>query len=290
MAQYRALQGQQALQNSNTMIGPGGSIQEGPKLGPVPTAHSEVIPAAKEKQTATPAVQPASQLQAQPQPQPININQPVTNNTLPHPHNVPVQPPKPAVSSSQKAKGFLDNLFGTRQAQPKSSPQPTAALGQHDYNSPVVPLGKAAHELDYFAGLFDQLRKEGANEDFIQGMMKEAVDFNASFKPYTEGVKNFFSLDGGTDSTGLPMDRHNILPFMSNRHLGALGGVIGGKMLADSAGLDGASSYILPALGMLGGYNGLPRLMNHYKDAPGTGVHSVHPLVKAYNKQHRISL
>ena len=168
---------------------------------------------------------------------------------------------------------WIDSKFGANQPAPKTTP-----LARHDYNTPVQPV-KKSHDLDFFSGLFEELRKEGANEDFIQGMMKEAFDFS----PYVEGVKDFFKPQ-------LKSDRHNILPFLSNRHLGALGGLVGGKLLSDSAGLEGISGLALPALGALGGYNMLPRVMNNIKDAPGTGVNAVHPLAKAYNQKHPVTL
>lgn len=107
------------------------------------------------------------------------------------------------------------------------------------------------------AGFVDMLRKEGANEDFILGFLKEA-DVNAN---------------------DLPEDRHRILPFMNNQMTGALGGAMLGNLVSNEMDLDGVPGMILPMLGAYAGYSHLPSLMNNLKDPAGIGANATHPAV-----------
>ena len=152
---------------------------------------------------------------------------------------------------------------------------------------PIQPSKTASHE-DYeqiWQGVFDQLRKEGANEDFLMGMMKEAFDLNGFVQPIANAIKPvgdyLKGLSNPTDITGEPTNRHQIIPNVDNRLLGGILGAGGGLGLANLLGMDeGAGKFIFPAIGGLLGSGGLSSAMNHWKDQPGFGHNKV-PLLTA---------
>ena len=87
-----------------------------------------------------------------------------------------------------------------------------------------------------------------------------------------------------TDSTGLQQDRHRIVPFMSNRATGAIGGALLSMLIAREMGLTGAAGMVAPILGGIAGYNYLPEMMNKWKDPYGTGANQMNPFAAAYNR------
>jgi hypothetical protein len=171
---------------------------------------------------------------------------------------------------------------------PKPIPANTTSAPQ-----PVQPNKTASHE-DYeliWQGVFDQLRKEGANEDFLEGMMKEAFDLGGFVQPIAKAIKPagdyLKGLSSPTDITGELTNRHQIIPNVDNRLLGGILGAGGGLGLANLLGMDeGAGKFIFPAIGGLLGSGGLSSAMNHWKDQPGFGHNKVPLLTGAHNKLH----
>jgi len=171
---------------------------------------------------------------------------------------------------------------------PKPIPANTTSAPQ-----PVQPNKTASYE-DYeliWQGVFDQLRKEGANEDFLEGMMKEAFDLGGFVQPIAKAIKPvgdyLKELSSPTDITGELTNRHQIIPNVDNRLLGGILGAGGGLGLANLLGMDeGAGKFIFPAIGGLLGSGGLSSAMNHWKDQPGFGHNKVPLLTGAHNKAH----
>jgi hypothetical protein len=128
-----------------------------------------------------------------------------------------------------------------------------------------------------WAGFFEELAKQGANEDFILGMMKEAEESEDHSR-------------AALDSTGLPMDRHRIVPFMSNNLTGSMAGGLAGGAVSSELGLGSLGSMILPALGALAGHHYLPHLMNRWKDSEGTGLNRISPIAANYNSQQPLGV
>ena len=154
----------------------------------------------------------------------------------------------------------------------------------------------AADNALVWEGLLAQLVKEGANEDFIAGMLKEAESPEwlgkamASFGPAADKIKHLLGELNPEDSSGLHIDRNRIVPAMSNRLLGGLGGALAGGIAAHQLALDkGMGKYLMPLAGGLaaGGY--LPGFMNHWKDAHGEGLNSINSGVADFNKANPLS-
>ena len=83
-------------------------------------------------------------------------------------------------------------------------------------------------------------------------------------------------------------DRHQIIPGMGNQYLGAAGGALLSALMGGQMGLTGPASWLMPLLGGAAGYHYLPKLMNMWKDQPGTGTKSISPGAAAYNQQNPI--
>lgn len=81
-------------------------------------------------------------------------------------------------------------------------------------------------------------------------------------------------------------DRHQIIPGMGNQFLGAAGGALLSALLGGQMGLTGPASWLVPLLGGAAGYHYLPKLMNMWKDAPGTGVNSISPGAQIQNQKN----
>jgi hypothetical protein len=154
----------------------------------------------------------------------------------------------------------------------------------------------AADNALVWEGLLSQLIKEGANEDFIAGMLKEAESPEwlgkamSAFSPAADKIKHLLSELNPEDSSGLHIDRNRIVPAISNRLLGGLGGALAGGIAANSLNLDkGAGRYLMPLAGGLAGGAYLPELMNKWKDAHGTGLNSINSGVADFNKAHPLA-
>jgi hypothetical protein len=128
-------------------------------------------------------------------------------------------------------------------------------------NAYMTPkTGELNSRMYKLAGFIDMLEKEGANEDFILGFLKEAE------LTYTD----------------LPEDRHRILPFMNNQMTGAIGGAMLGNLVGNELDLDGVPGMLLPIMGAYAGYSHLPSLMNKFKDPAGQGANAIHPAVSNF--------
>jgi hypothetical protein len=105
-----------------------------------------------------------------------------------------------------------------------------------------------------------------------------------------KGVGNALGLGGQDkeklDSTGALEDRHRILPFMSNKGTGAIGGALLAMLIANHMGYQGPMSWMIPILGGVAGYNYLPQMMNKWKDPYGVGENSISPLAAKQNQQY----
>lgn len=191
----------------------------------------------------------------------------------------PAAPAQPIKNNPQELLRQDDKYAASRATQPA----PSAELVQQS----IQPNKTASHE-DYeqvWQGVFDQLRKEGANEDFLLGMMKEAFDLNGFVQPIAKAIKPvgdyLKGLSSPTDITGELTNRHQIIPNVDNRLLGGILGAGGGLGLANLLGMnEGAGKLIFPALGGFLGSGGLSSAMNHWKDQPGFGHNKV-PLLTA---------
>lgn len=179
-------------------------------------------------------------------------------------------------------------------AQPANQPRPPGPPGP----APLRTVKQGSLAPDYasvWTGLLEQLVKEGANEDFIAGMCKEAEGSDLlargmrAFQPALDKVKQL-ALDFASpiDDSGLAMDRHRIVPFLSNRILGGLGGAAAGAAAANELGFDGVGKYLLPAIGGVAGGTHLPNVMNRWKDVYGVGLNKIHPGVADFNMAHPI--
>jgi len=149
-----------------------------------------------------------------------------------------------------------------------AKPKPIAPANPQAATVPqVLPKQGSSHSPEIWAGIFEELKKQGANEDFIAGMMKEAEDLSQP----------------ELDRYGLNADRHRVVPFMPNKLTGAMAGGLAGGVMSNELGLDGLSSYILPVLGAFAGNHYLPHLMNRWKDPEGTGHNSINPMAAHFN-------
>lgn len=90
------------------------------------------------------------------------------------------------------------------------------------------------------------------------------------------------------DDAGLRADRHRVVPFMSNKATGAVGGALLAMMMAREMGLEGPAGFLAPVLGGLAGYHYLPELMNKWKDPYGSGANQMNPFAAAYNRAHPV--
>jgi len=183
--------------------------------------------------------------------------------------------------------------------QPTNQPTVTVPVQPRPQGvNPLKQVKQGSLVPDYtsvWSGLLEQLVKEGANEDFIAGMLKEAEgsDFLSkgieTFQPALDKVKQLvLDFANPVDDSGLFMDRHRILPFMSNRILGGLGGAAAGAAVANELGFDGVGKYLLPAVGSVAGGIHLPNVMNRWKDNYGEGLNKIHPGVADFNMAHPI--
>jgi hypothetical protein len=105
----------------------------------------------------------------------------------------------------------------------------------------------------------------------------------------TEAVskgKNIFN--NLTSSLTPEDDRHQIIPGMGNQYLGAAGGALLSALLGGQMGLSGPAAWLIPLLGGAAGYHYLPKLMNMWKDQPGTGTKSISPGAAALNQENPI--
>lgn len=83
-------------------------------------------------------------------------------------------------------------------------------------------------------------------------------------------------------------DRHQIIPGVGNQYLGAAGGALLSALMGGQMGLTGPASWLVPLLGGAAGYHYLPKLMNMWKDQPGTGTKSVPSSAASFNRQNPI--
>ena len=81
-------------------------------------------------------------------------------------------------------------------------------------------------------------------------------------------------------------DRHQIVPGMGNQFIGAAGGALLSALLGGQLGLRGPAAWLVPLLGGAAGYHYLPKLMNMWKDAPGTGVNATPAPVGNYYQRN----
>jgi hypothetical protein len=156
----------------------------------------------------------------------------------------------------------------------------------------VGAFSKTAEENSVAAwkGFVAELKKQGANEDFIAGLMKEANDaaYSAGV-PLIEKLKEILKGSQAMDSTGLPANRHHIVPGLANKWLGMAGGAGLGAMMGGELGIDGPVGAALPLLGAFAGHRYLPHVMNSWKDSYGTGVNQINPVAAAYNSAHPVA-
>lgn len=83
-------------------------------------------------------------------------------------------------------------------------------------------------------------------------------------------------------------DRHQVIPGVGNQYLGAAGGALLSALMGGQMGLTGPASWLVPLLGGAAGYHYLPKLMNMWKDQPGTGTKAISPSAAAFNQQNPI--
>lgn len=93
------------------------------------------------------------------------------------------------------------------------------------------------------------------------------------------------SSGGKLDETGLPSDRHRMLPFMGNNWTGAMGGALLAAIIARQMGISGPLGWLLPLLGGVAGYKMLPGMINSWSDRPGTGVNAVPEIQRQGNAE-----
>jgi hypothetical protein len=92
--------------------------------------------------------------------------------------------------------------------------------------------------------------------------------------------------DNTPDASGLQGDRHRVVPFMSNKTTGAIGGALLSMMMAREMGLSGPAAFLAPVLGGLAGHHFLPQMMNKWKDPYGSGANQMNPFAAGYNRQN----
>jgi hypothetical protein len=194
---------------------------------------------------------------------PVNIAPPTTS--------APATPPAGAPASA-------------RVKPPKITGTPGAVLGSNQARPAEVKTAAA------WKGFEVELRKQGANEDFIMGMMKEANDSAARDGSHIlSKLKDILRGSQTPDDTGLAADRHPIIPGLANKWLGLAGGAGLGALLRGETGLE-QTGVLLPALGAMAGHHFLPHIMNRWKDAYGTGANQINPGTIALNKSHPINI
>ena len=90
----------------------------------------------------------------------------------------------------------------------------------------------------------------------------------------------------GTDETGLPKNRNQLIPGVGNNWTGALGGALLASTIGREMGLEGPMAALLPLLGGVAGYRGLPGLMNTWQDPKGMGANAI-PQIQRSGNQNR---
>ena len=128
-----------------------------------------------------------------------------------------------------------------------------------------------------FDGFVEQLKKEGANQAFIEGFMKEANQP----APAPQGMPSRKNV--------MNQNRHNVVPGMNNNILGLGGGLLLGALANNMFDDDDDEpspirSIGMPLMGALLGHHYLPQLMNSWKDSYGSGVNTGNPLTAAHNR------
>ena len=104
-------------------------------------------------------------------------------------------------------------------------------------------------------------------------------------KAWSKGKDAFKTL---TSSLTPEDDRHQVIPGMGNQYLGAAGGALLSTLMGSQMGLSGPASWLVPLLGGAAGYHYLPKLMNMWKDQPGTGTKTIAPGAAAQNRANPI--
>ena len=133
-------------------------------------------------------------------------------------------------------------------------------------------------------GLKFSLEKSGANEDFVLGILKEAEEASpVNLAPPAVQPPRL-------DDTGLPADRHRVLPFMGNNLLGAAGGALLGSLVGNEMGLEGPASWLAPVLGGVAGHQYFPHMLNRWKDSYGEGVNKINEGAASFNNLRPFNL
>lgn len=142
-------------------------------------------------------------------------------------------------------------------------------------------------------GFTKELRKQGANEDFISGMLKEAEETAAADPLGASSIPPLPNQSINTNPAAAlpkaPNTQHQVIPHIDNKWTGALGGGMLMALLSRHMGLEGPAAWLLPVLGGLGGHHFFPKLMNSFKDAPGTGIHKIHPEAVKINQSNPLT-
>jgi len=140
----------------------------------------------------------------------------------------------------------------------------------------------------------EELKKQGATEDFILGMEKEARENpmpnvqlshrkNWEDNPMGNVRLNKPEYDGGLDP-----DRNRIFSGINNNMLGAGGGAMLGGIISSELGLKGLPGLALPAVGLLAGHHFLPQMMNSWKDGLNVGANAVSPVLANFNQANNV--
>jgi hypothetical protein len=155
----------------------------------------------------------------------------------------------------------------------------------------VDSLSSVAKEIGNSAGtagssLMDTAKETAGRLKEQAGPAVEQFKQNAN-KALTEGAAKGKSVFQDLTSSLTPEDdRHRRVPGMGNQFLGAAGGALLSALLGGQLGLSGPAAWLVPLLGGAAGYHYLPKLMNMWKDAPGSGVNSVSPGAQMQNQQN----
>ena len=216
---------------------------------------------------------------------PSSFNLPAAPLTEP---SSPVQITPPSVDNAPKTPGL--QVKAVQPYRPGRVPPSTSV-------KPLQPRKithnsqKTAEVETAWKGFVSELRKQGANDDFIEGILKEASE-KAAFDGVStwSKIKDVLKGSQAPDSTGAPANRHPIVPGLANKWLGGLLGMGLGHMVNNEIGPDGPLGLALPILGAYAGHKYLPHVMNRWKDAYGSGVNQVHPGVASMNRQNPISI
>jgi hypothetical protein len=99
------------------------------------------------------------------------------------------------------------------------------------------------------------------------------------------GLLGARALGGGSglDETGLPKNRNQLIPGMGNNWTGAMGGALLASIIGREMGLEGPMAALLPLLGGVAGYQGLPGLMNTWRDPKGVGANAIPQIQRSGN-------